>query len=89
MNVWVKLPEPLDAAELAARALRENISFLPGRYFAVSRPQSHSLRLSFVGLTPERIQFGLNVLGSILKSELSREKQAREARRDHPSPALV
>ena len=30
MNVWVRLPEPLDAAELAARAEREGVSFLPG-----------------------------------------------------------
>jgi len=89
MNVWVRLPEPLDAAELAARALRENISFLPGRYFAVSRAHPHSLRLSFIGLEPEQIQRGLSVLGTIIESELSREKQAREARRDDPSPALV
>lgn len=89
MNVWVRLPEPLDASELAARAQRENISFLPGRYFAVSRAHPHSLRLSFIGLEPEKIQFGLRVLGAILKSELSREKRAREARRDDPSPALV
>jgi DNA-binding transcriptional MocR family regulator len=89
MNVWVRLPEPLDAAELAARALRENVSFLPGRYFAVSRAHPHSLRLSFIGLGPEQIRLGLSVLGAILESELSREKRAREARRDHPSPALV
>ncbi len=50
MNVWVRLPEPLDASELAARAEREDVSFLPGRYFAVSRPQAHGLRLSFAGL---------------------------------------
>ncbi len=36
MNVWVKLPEPLDAAEMAARAEREGVSFLPGRHFAIS-----------------------------------------------------
>ncbi len=86
MNVWVRLPEPLDAAELASRAMREGVSFLPGRYFAVSRAQSHSLRLSFVGLTPEMIQYGMQVLGGIFKSELS---QARRDRRDDPSPALV
>ena len=40
MNVWVRLPEPLDAADMAARADREGVSFLPGRHFAVSRPQT-------------------------------------------------
>jgi 2-aminoadipate transaminase len=86
MNVWVRLPESLDAAELAMRALRENVSFLPGKYFEVSRTQSHSLRLSFVGLKPEMIQYGMQVLGMLFKSELSRERRTRES---EPMPALV
>jgi 2-aminoadipate transaminase len=89
MNVWVRLPETLEAGELAARALRENVSFLPGRYFTVSRAHPHSLRLSFIGLEPEQIELGLGVLGAILRSELSRAKRARQERRDDPSPALV
>jgi 2-aminoadipate transaminase len=86
MNVWVRLPDALDAAELARRVSAENVSFLPGKYFAVSRPQTHSLRLSFAGLAPHSIQFGLQVLGRMTKSELS---SARRARRDDPAPALV
>ena len=35
--MWVRLPEPLDAGELLARAQREGVAYLPGRYFAVSR----------------------------------------------------
>jgi 2-aminoadipate transaminase len=89
MNVWVRLPEPLDAIELAARALRENVSFLPGRYFAVSGAHPHSLRLSFIGLEPEQIELGLSVLGTILRTELSRARRERQERRDDPSPALV
>jgi 2-aminoadipate transaminase len=86
MSVWVVLPETVDASELAKRALAENVSFLPGRYFAVSRAHPHSLRLCFVGLSPEQIQFGMRVLGQLIKTELT---QGRSARRDEPSPALV
>jgi len=86
MNLWVKLPEPLDAAELAVRAARENVSFTPGKYFAVSRPQTHGLRLSFAGLTPDNIRYGLQVLGMIFRSEFNR---ARKAQREDPAPALV
>ena len=86
MNVWVRLPEPLDASELASRAARENVSYLPGRYFAVSRPQPHALRLSFAGMTPEHIDFGLRVLGQVFRSEYS---SARRAHRDDHAPALV
>ena len=35
--MWVRLPEPLDAGELLARAQKEGVAYLPGRYFAVSR----------------------------------------------------
>ena len=52
MNLWVRLPEPLDAAELLPRAERENVTYLPGRYFAVTRHEPGSLRLSFAGLAP-------------------------------------
>jgi len=85
MNVWVTLPEPLQASEMADRALREGVSFLPGKFFAVSRPQPHSLRLSFAGLEPEQILAGIAVLGRIFKSELERAG----SRREEPAAALV
>lgn len=86
MNIWVRLPEMLDASELAVRARRENVSYLPGRYFAVTRPQTHSLRLSFAGLKPAQIREGMQVLGRIFRAELA---QAKRAYRDEPAPAVV
>jgi 2-aminoadipate transaminase len=86
MSVWVELPEGLDAFDLASRAARENVSYLPGRYFAVSRPQHRGLRLSFAGLDPAQIDHGMRVLGSIFKTEYG---QLRRARNEEPSPALV
>lgn len=85
MNVWVTLPEPLQASEMAERALREGVSFLPGKFFSVSRPQPHSLRLSFAGLEPEQIRAGIAVLGRIFKDELERAGE----RREEPAAALV
>ena len=81
MNIWVRLPEPLDSADMAARAELEGVSFLPGRYFVVSRPLSHALRLSFAGLEPEEIREGIAVLGRIFKSELERTRE--RSREDH------
>src|SRR5579872_17994 len=86
MNVWIKLPEPLDAAELALRAARENVSYLPGKYFAESRPHTNALRLSFAGLEPHKISWALQVLGMLFRSEDARIKRARSA---EPAPALV
>lgn len=86
MNVWVNLPEPLDASDLAMRAATEGVSFLPGRYFAVSRPQTHALRLSFAGLAPENISRGLSILGTIFRNE---HERARRGYHSEPAPALV
>jgi 2-aminoadipate transaminase len=84
MNVWVRLPEPLDAGELLARAQREGVAYVPGRYFAVSRLEPGALRLSFAGLTPERIRAGLAILGRTIGAEL-----ANAVHSDEPSPAMV
>ncbi len=86
MNVWVRLPEALDAGELANRAEREGVSYLPGKYFAVNRVESNAFRLSFAGLTPDEIRRGLRVLGEIFKAELIR---LRTAHREEPAAALV
>jgi DNA-binding transcriptional MocR family regulator len=72
MSLWVELPATLDAAELLPRAEREGVTYLPGRYFAVSRPRPNGLRISFAGMTPEEIRSGLAVLGRIFQEELER-----------------
>jgi DNA-binding transcriptional MocR family regulator len=84
MNLWVRLPEPLDAANLLPRAQREGVSYLPGRYFAVSRMDPGALRLSFAGLTPDQIRTGLAILGKVTKAELEAFSRSVE-----PSPAMV
>ncbi|HWB97251.1 MAG TPA: PLP-dependent aminotransferase family protein [Bryobacteraceae bacterium] len=86
MNLWVRLPEPLDAGELLPKAQRENITYLPGRYFAVSRFEPGGLRLSFAGLTPEEIRKGVSILGRIFAEALER---ARASRGIEPAPAMV
>ena len=72
MSLWIELPEQLDAAELLPHAEREGVTYLPGRYFAVSRPQPNGLRISFAGMTPEEIRSGLAVLGRIFSEALNR-----------------
>jgi DNA-binding transcriptional MocR family regulator len=86
MNVWVKLPDPLDAFEMAARAAREGVSFLAGKYFTVSKPHTRELRLSFAGLDPADIRSGIGILGRIFKAELER---ASSMRRDEHAAMLV
>jgi len=86
MSVWVRLPEPLDTGELLTRAQREGVTYLPGKYFAVNRPQTGSLRLSFAGLDPIEIEKGVKILGEIFSSELER---VRGSWNREPAPAMV
>jgi 2-aminoadipate transaminase len=79
MNLWVRLPQPLDASELAAAAEQEQVSYLPGRHFAVSHYDSGTLRLSFGSLTPGEIETGLERLGRVFG----------EVRRMAAAPAVV
>lgn len=86
MNLWVRLPDPLDSGELLNLALQENVSFLPGRFFAVGRPDPRAFRLSFAGLAPDRIEKGLSILGSICENYRTR---SHASRRDAAAPAIV
>ncbi len=74
MSLWIQLPEFLDASDMLPRAEREGVTYLPGRYFAVSRPQPNGLRISFAGMTPEEIRSGLEILGRIFQKELERAR---------------
>jgi len=84
MNVWLRLPEPLDAGDLLPRARKEGVAYMPGRYFAVSRMDRSALRLSFAGLEPEEIRRGLAILGRVVSGEIESSSRSSE-----PAPAMV
>lgn len=86
MNLWVQLPEALDTTSLLPAAERAGVTYLPGPNFAVAAPQRSALRLSFGALSPERIETGVALLGTLFKNELS-EKNA--SARPDTAPALV
>jgi pyridoxal 5'-phosphate synthase subunit Pdx1 len=50
MNLWVRLPEPLDAGELLPRAQKEGVAYLPGATLPSRAWTRARLRLSFAGL---------------------------------------
>jgi len=84
MNMWVRLPAPLDAGDLLARAQREGVNYLPARYFMVSRQEPGALRLSFAGIDPAAIHKGLEILGRVVAAGLAGAAETFE-----PVPAMV
>ena len=65
-------------------AQKRGVTFLPGRYFEISRRDSGALRLSFAGLETDQIREGLKILGEVLAGERARAAGNRE-----PVPAMV
>ena len=49
MNVWVSLPEPLDASELAVKAAAEGVSYLPGQIFRSDPAADARVAIEFCG----------------------------------------
>ncbi len=67
MFIWVKLPAKLDSRVLLEQAIAQNVAFVPGAPFFANDPQPNTLRLSFVTVSPERIEKGISILGELLR----------------------
>jgi len=73
MFFWVELPEGVDAMALLPLAVKAGVAFVPGAAFFAREPQAHTMRLSFVTLTPEQIERGVALLGETLVEVLDRK----------------
>jgi 2-aminoadipate transaminase len=78
MNMWLDLPDGLDAGALRGLAQQAGVDYLPGRYFSISRSLDAGLRLSFAGLEPNEIRRGIELLGGVIKNAaITREEASR------------
>ncbi|MEO8366915.1 MAG: PLP-dependent aminotransferase family protein [Pseudoxanthomonas sp.] len=71
MFIWVDLPEGIDSNALLAKAIEQNVAFVPGAPFYATDPKPNTLRLSFVTVTADKIQAGVEILGKLLKAEIA------------------
>ena len=71
MFFWLELPEALDATALLPRAVEAGMAYVPGAAFYASSARANRLRLSFVTVSPERIEEGVAILGRVLKQALA------------------
>ncbi len=70
MFIWVTLPKHIDSKQLLADAIAQNVAFVPGGPFYANDPATNTLRLSFVTVSPERINEGIEKLGNLIKARL-------------------
>src|SRR4051794_14214397 len=70
MFLWATLPDYIDTTDLLARALSENVAFVPGRAAYVDGRGGSSMRLNFSGVTEEDIREGVRRIGKVVREQV-------------------
>ena len=68
--VWATLPDYIDTTDLLAKALRENVAFVPGRAAYADGRGGHSMRLNFSGSTEDEIREGIRRIGGVVAEQV-------------------
>ncbi len=68
MFLWAELPKGMDAAALLAKAVENNVAFVPGVPFFAENPVIETLRLAFVTVPPPRIEEGVKRLAELIRA---------------------
>jgi 2-aminoadipate transaminase len=70
MFIWVTLPKHINAMALLDEAIAAKVAFVPGSPFYANEPETNTLRLSFVTVSPERIRTGIEILGKLIAAKI-------------------
>lgn len=68
--LWLELPQTIDVFRLRSDALQKGIAIVPGKIFSASCNFSHCLRLSFGKPWNEDIDYGIKLLGDLVKKQV-------------------
>jgi 2-aminoadipate transaminase len=68
--IWATLPEFIDTGDLLARALREDVAFVPGQAAYVDERGRSSMRLNFSGSDDAEIAEGVRRIGKVIAQQV-------------------
>ena len=68
--VWATLPDFIDTTDLLARALRDNVAFVPGEAAFLDGRGRSSMRLNFSGSDEESIREGIRRIGEVVTEQV-------------------
>ena len=68
--VWATLPDYIDTTDLLARALQEDVAFVPGRAAFLDGRGGSSLRLNFSGVSEDDIREGVRRIGKVVREQV-------------------
>jgi len=69
---WVELPGQIDTTAILNEAMAQKVAYMPGREFFVEGQsiRNNCMRISFGGVTPEKIPVGMERLANVVRSKL-------------------
>ena len=69
--IWATLPGYIDTSDLLAKALGENVAFVPGQAAFVEEGRgTNSMRLNFSGVDEEEIREGIRRIGAVVAEQV-------------------
>jgi 2-aminoadipate transaminase len=68
--VWATLPEYIDTGDLLAKALRQNVAFVPGAAAFTDGRRTSAMRLNFSGVGIDDIREGIARIGEVVAEQV-------------------
>jgi 2-aminoadipate transaminase len=69
--IWATLPDYIDTTDMLARALRQNVAFVPGRAAYLDGRGGSAMRLNFSGVAEDQIREGIRRIGAIASEQVA------------------
>jgi 2-aminoadipate transaminase len=69
--IWVTLPDYIDTTDLLARALQDQVAFVPGRAAYVDGRGGSAMRLNFSGVGEDEIREGVRRIGEVVREQVA------------------
>ena len=69
--IWATLPDYIDTTDLLARALQQNVAFVPGRAAYLDGRGGSSMRLNFSGVPEDQIREGIRRIGDVIREQVA------------------
>ena len=73
INLWVKLPETVDASKLELLAKERGVFIVAGDAFYVSKSSTSDFRISVAAIGKDRIEEGIKILSECVRELLHEE----------------
>jgi 2-aminoadipate transaminase len=70
MFIWATLPDYIDTGDLLAKALRNDVAFVPGQAAYVDGRGGSSMRLNFSGVSADEIREGVRRIGEVVAEQV-------------------